>query len=111
MTRSNPTAAMSGSKFCVHCGAQIHVNAEICPKCGIRQPIGPKSNGRSRVPAALFALFLGGIGMHKFYLGKAGQGILYLLFCWMLFPSVIAFFEGIYYLTLSDEVFAEKYSR
>lgn len=24
-------------KFCVDCGAQIHVRAEICPKCGIRQ--------------------------------------------------------------------------
>ena len=26
------------SKFCVDCGAQIHVRAEICPSCGIRQP-------------------------------------------------------------------------
>ena len=27
-------------------------------------------------------LFLGGLGIHKFYAGKGGQGILYVLFCW-----------------------------
>ena len=27
-------------------------------------------------------LFLGGVGIHKFYAGKWGQGILYVLFCW-----------------------------
>ena len=27
-------------------------------------------------------LFLGGVGIHKFYAGKGGQGILYALFCW-----------------------------
>lgn len=27
-------------------------------------------------------LFLGGVGVHKFYAGKWGQGILYVLFCW-----------------------------
>ena len=108
-TSGDPMGATSGSRFCMHCGAPIHLKAEICPKCGIRQVMA-KSSGRSRVPAALFALFLGGIGIHKFYLGKAWQGFLYLICCWMIFPSVIAFFEGIYYLTLSDAAFAEKYS-
>lgn len=23
-------------KYCVNCGAQIDLNAEICPKCGVR---------------------------------------------------------------------------
>ena len=27
-------------------------------------------------------LFLGGVGVHKFYAGKWGQGILYAVFCW-----------------------------
>lgn len=26
------------SKFCPTCGNQIHLHAEICPKCGVRQP-------------------------------------------------------------------------
>ena len=27
------------TKFCVECGESIRKNAEICPKCGVRQPI------------------------------------------------------------------------
>ena len=30
---------------------------------------------KSRIAAALLAFFLGGFGVHKFYLGKIGQGI------------------------------------
>ncbi len=43
--------------------------------------------------AILLALFLGGFGAHKFYLGKTGAGILYLLFCWTLIPSFVALIE------------------
>ncbi|MEO3153646.1 TM2 domain-containing protein [Turicibacter sanguinis] len=34
----------------------------------------------------LLILFLGGIGAHKFYAGKYGMGILYLIFCWTGIP-------------------------
>lgn len=44
--------------------------------------------------ALLLALFLGGLGIHKFYLGQTGLGIVYLLFCWTYVPSIIAFFEA-----------------
>ena len=27
------------TKFCVDCGAEVNVKAEICPKCGVRQPL------------------------------------------------------------------------
>ncbi|WP_297961505.1 NINE protein [uncultured Ruminococcus sp.] len=43
----------------------------------------------------LLCIFLGGIGIHKFYAGKIGIGILYLLFCWTLIPSLIALIEFI----------------
>lgn len=26
-------------KYCVECGQAIHVKAEVCPFCGVRQPI------------------------------------------------------------------------
>ena len=45
--------------------------------------------------AILLALFLGGIGIHKFYLGQPLAGILYLLFCWTGIPAIIAFFEAL----------------
>ena len=95
-------------KFCQEFGSIIRAKAEICPKCGVRQAVGSAS-GRNRVGAALFALLLGGIGIHKFYLGKIGQGILYLLFCWTFIPLAISLIEGIVYLTMSDEDFAAKY--
>lgn len=38
-------------------------------------------------------LFLGGFGLHKFYLGKPVQGLLYLFFCWTWIPAIISFFE------------------
>lgn len=101
-------------KFCHECGAVIRARAEICPKCGVRQFTGSGGlsitpSGKSKLAAGLFAIFLGGIGVHKFYLGRAGQGILYLLFCWTFIPALISLIEGIIYLTMSDQAFAEKY--
>jgi TM2 domain-containing membrane protein YozV len=64
---------------------------------------------KNKVTAGLFALFLGGIGVHKFYLGQVGSGIVYLLFCWTLIPGLIAFIEGIILLTMNDADFARRY--
>lgn len=96
-------------KFCHECGAAINAKAEICPKCGVRQPGAGPTPEKSRITAALLALFLGGIGIHKFYLGKGVQGLIYLLFCWTFIPMLIALFEGIGYLMQSDAGFAAKY--
>lgn len=43
----------------------------------------------------ILALFLGGIGVHKFYSGFSGKGIMYLVFSWTLIPAIIAFFTSI----------------
>lgn len=43
----------------------------------------------------LLALFLGEFGLHKFYSGKKGLGILYLVFCWTFIPGLIGFIEGV----------------
>lgn len=68
-----------------------------------------KSN-RSRTTAAICALLLGGIGMHKFYLGRTGLGILYLVFCWTLIPAGIAFIEFLVICLMSDHDFDLKYN-
>jgi TM2 domain-containing membrane protein YozV len=65
---------------------------------------------KSRIAAGVFAIVLGGLGIHKFYLGKVGWGILYILFCWTAIPSIIGFIEGILYLTATDEEFYDKYA-
>ncbi len=65
---------------------------------------------KSRITAALLAIFLGDIGIHKFYLGRPIQGVIYLFFCWTGIPGIIGFFEGIIYLLMSDASFGMKYS-
>jgi TM2 domain-containing membrane protein YozV len=65
---------------------------------------------KSKSSAGILALLLGGIGAHKFYLGRTGQGLLYLLFFWTFIPAVIAFIEGIVYLTMSEADFNAKYN-
>ena len=60
-------------------------------------PAGTKAV--NKVTYCVLAFLLGGIGAHKFYAGKTGAGIAYILFSWTLIPSLIAFFEGIIGLT------------
>jgi TM2 domain-containing membrane protein YozV len=114
---SDVTQTKSASeKFCTDCGSIINVKAEICPKCGVRQLPAPSiftattsASGRSRLAAILFAFFLGGLGVHKFYLGQIGWGVVYLLFCWTFIPAIVAFIEAIIYLTMSDDAFHAKF--
>jgi len=103
-------SAPKSTKFCQHCGAEINQMAEICPKCGVRVSPEPSSikEPKSRTTAIILAFFLGGIGIHKLYLGS-GKWWLYLLFCWTLIPSIIAFIEFIQLVIMSDAAFHAKY--
>ena len=63
----------------------------------------------NKLVAALLAIILGGFGIHKFYLHKPVQGILYILFCWTGLPSLIGLIEGIVYLCMSEVNFVWHY--
>lgn len=90
-------------KYCKHCGELIDKDCIICPKCGkqveelksssenivinnnntasanatvVTQVIGGKP--KDKWVAFFLCLFLGFLGVHKFYEGKIGMGILYL---------------------------------
>jgi TM2 domain-containing membrane protein YozV len=65
---------------------------------------------KNRVVAALLAFFVGGFGIHKFYLGETFAGIIYLVFCWTLIPGVIAFFEFLGLLLMTDRAFDGKFN-
>ena len=85
--------------------------AVACPKCAHpNKAAAPVYYGapKSRIAAGVLALLVGGIGVHKFYLGKIGLGIVYILFCWTFVPAIIAFVEGIIYLVQDDKTFSIK---
>ena len=80
--------------FCPNCGSEIKDTDYYCPNCGTRLyssangtvddttrtvRIPDVSSSRSRLVALLFVLFLGSWGIHRFYVGKTGTGILWLL--------------------------------
>ncbi len=98
-------------KFCIECGEIIKAKAEICPKCGVRQMPAERTEGKKqKFTAGLIALFLCGLGFHKFYLDRPYQGIAYLLLCWTFVPALIALVEGLNYLTMSQKIFDQRYN-
>lgn len=63
----------------------------------------------NKIAYVLLAFFLGGFGGHKFYSGKIGTGILYLIFSWTFIPSIIAFVEFLIALTKTSDEYGEIY--
>lgn len=69
-----------GMVFCRGCGKEIHDSAVSCPQCGATQGNQNQSASNKRIlPAFLLCFFLGCFGIHRFYVGKVGTGILQLL--------------------------------
>lgn len=107
---------------CRHCGETIDVamrkaeealraserRSDVYMNSGVVAP-GYVRAPKSRVTAIVLALLLGGIGIHKFYLGRSGWGIVYLLFCWTFIPGIVAFVEAIIYACMSEDAFHAKY--
>lgn len=102
-------ASQAPTKFCKHCGAKIPEKAVICTACGCQvEQMHSESQGtpnivinnansnvntnqningfvakrtKNKWVSLLLCIFLGFLGAHKFYEGKAGMGILYLFTC------------------------------
>ena len=52
------------------------------------------ANKKSVTTGVILALFLGGLGIHKFWLGSTGMGLLYLIFCWAFIPAIVAIIDA-----------------
>jgi TM2 domain-containing membrane protein YozV len=65
---------------------------------------------RNRTAAILICFFGGFFGIHKFYLGKNVQGILYLIFCWTSIPGIISFFDFLGLCFMSDREFDARFN-
>ena len=120
LNKFKKTSMEKKKKECRYCGEEILIKAIKCKHCGSNltlsgyisddeKPI--KNNNKDKVLAGLLALFLGGIGIHKFYLGENKNGLLYLIFCWTYIPAIFGLVEGIQYLAMSKEKFNEKFSK
>lgn len=89
-----------GNKFCQNCGSELEPNAQFCVKCGAsvapEQQINPL-NQKSKIAAGLLGIFLGGFGIHNFYLGYTGKAIgqLVLTICSCGIGGIWGFIEGI----------------
>ena len=72
-------------KFCQECGEIINVKAEICPKCGVRQPYTSikseeqQKNENKWITTLLLCWFLGVFCVHRFYTGHTAIGVIQLL--------------------------------
>ena len=65
---------------------------------------------KDKLTAGLLAIFVGGLGIHKFYLGDSKKGVLYICLCWTGVPGILATIDGIKLLTMSDEEFNATYN-
>ena len=70
-------------KYCAQCGAQLVDEAVVCPHCGCAvaptKTVDPNASPKSRLITLLLCIFVGGLGIHRFYVGKIGTGVLWLL--------------------------------
>jgi TM2 domain-containing membrane protein YozV len=64
--------------YCSKCGTQIDGQAAFCPRCGApAAAVGPAGEVyKSKIAAGLLGIFLGELGIHRFYLGFVGIGII-----------------------------------
>lgn len=117
---------LGGNTFkCAYCGATF-VNEQQTPEVQkevvyvqssqqpYQQPTSQQSNvdskGKSKDTAIVLCFFLGIFGVHKFYLGKSGQGFLYLLLCWTFITTALSLVDFIVLLCMNNDEFNQKYN-
>lgn len=111
-------------KHCPECSAVIPRIAEFCPRCDAPQLIAALAQStpnlarnvtprprRDRLAAALLGIFVGGFGVHHFYLRNYIRGFFYLIFAWTFVPTIIGFIEGVLYLFMDNDAFDWRYNR
>jgi len=92
---------LDGRNLCWSCGQPTNPLAEICIKCGVR--LAPNysyvasQECKSKLAAGLLGIFLGGFGIHRFYLGYVGIGIVQIIVTLITFGfgALWGFIEGI----------------
>lgn len=67
--------AGAGTKYCHNCGKETNEMASVCTNCGVALKKAATGEAKSKMTAGLLGVFLGGLGLHNFYLGYTGKAI------------------------------------
>ena len=65
---------------------------------------------KNRGIAVVLALFLGGLGIHRFYIGQIGWGFVFLLLSWTFIPMILGFIDALRYWLMGEAEFQHRYS-
>lgn len=71
--------------YCGNCGSSVNDMAAVCTNCGVavhstlRTPGIVGTEQKDWLTALLLCIFLGGLGIHRFYTGHTGIGVVQLL--------------------------------
>lgn len=88
----------AGNRFCPNCGTETVPGQAVCLRCGVTlgQSV-PDSERKSKLAAGLLGIFLGGWGVHNFYLGYTTKGIIQIVvsLCTCGIGALWGFIEGI----------------
>lgn len=104
----NPRLQQGAQHFCYKCGSPIaNTAAPNCPKCFAPQL---HLTAKNKTLAGVLAFFIGGLGVHRFYLGQ-WWGLFYLIFWFTLIPSVVSVIEAIVFWTTSSARWQKKYGQ
>ncbi len=112
--------------FCKNCGKKLNADEKFCSACGTpasnfeqnQQQTGygyqyqsqnryqndVQYSSKSRIAAGLLGIFLGGLGIHNFYLGFTSKGVIQLILtiCTCGLAQIWGFIEGILILAKSS---------
>lgn len=64
----------TGMSYCHNCGNPTVPGAAVCTACGVALNV-VTADSKSKMTAGLLGIFLGGLGIHNFYLGYTGKAI------------------------------------
>ena len=88
---------LNGNKFCQNCGAETKPEQEICLKCGTllkREDKQIDPTRKNQLMALLLCLFVGWLGVHRYYMGRVGSGVAMLV---LYLSGLVAFLFTIRY--------------